>query len=232
MDVRDVIENDLLNIRGQTQRITLHLTARLLAAQRASGDLLEIGVLAGRYLGLLGLFRRPDELLFAIDNFSLVPRPEMEANVRGVWGDLDGLEVIEAASRDVSPDQLGRLRFASVDGSHTLRDAVADLNLVDAAGGDDLIVAYDDFFNINFPGVTEGYFRWARTGNLTAFAFCRNKLMLCRPDRHAYYADLTRDFILEEAERMDLQAAPAWSRRRGDPWLRQKIGKTDAWIIR
>ena len=81
--------------------------------------------------------------------------------------------------------------MASVDGGHTPVDIVRDTTIAAtllAPGG---LIAIDDFFHTNFPGVTEGFYRLMETQSLpfVPLAVTRKKLILCHLSYKSLYLD-------------------------------------------
>lgn len=89
-------------------------------------------------------------------------------------------DVAAATLRELSP---GGYSFISLDAGHLAADVAHDLDLVEQLAGEPTIVAVDDAFNAQTPGVMEGLCRHFTAGPdraLAPFAYAGNKLFLCR----------------------------------------------------
>lgn len=166
-------------VQGWCDPRTLGILAELSDLQDeagVSGGSAEIGVYHGKLLIALHLLRSPGTRTLAIDLFehqdlnldrsgsgdSSQVRRNLEANCP----DPDSIEIMARDSLDLGDDDIlailqrhGRFRLFSVDGGHTVANAVNDLRLADrltTAGG---IVVVDDYYNQDWPGVHEGFAR-------------------------------------------------------------------------
>jgi len=213
-------------LRGHTQPTEAYFSMYLLNAQNTrniGGNLLEIGVLAGRYLALMARFVRSGETAFGIDTFKFhgINADMVMAALEGI-GCADTVEIRTARSDFLSPAayraEFGPVRFLHIDGSHLFEDMLLDLAVAEAVLEKGGIVGLDDFFHQFFMGVTEAVFRYFEKtpgSTLVPFAFCTKKLFLCRSDDADDYAETTATF-LKKYVRVD-------ARDRGTPLLGREI---------
>lgn len=174
------------------------------------GDIFEIGCHHGRSTVLLGgMVDRPDEKLGVCDLFGA-----QEENVsdsgrgdhRQFMRNLDPLlrdglemEVFRENSRSLTPDRIGTgHRFFHIDGGHDAAEALSDLELAARSTVEGGVIALDDPFRAEWPGVTEALVRFldAREG-LHAVLVGFNKIFLVSPS----HLDLYRDAFRDKAER-------------------------------
>ncbi|CAO3457448.1 predicted protein [Azospirillum argentinense] len=168
-------------------------------AQGVTGSVGEIGVHHGRLFILLALARRPGERAFAIDLFDdqqfnvdqsgQGDETAFRANLVRFGIEPASVEVVKGNSLDLTWSGLaGRLgpavRLFSIDGGHTADITRHDLGVADDSLGDGGVIVLDDYFNPEFPAVSEGMCRFMadRPGALAPFAIGDNKLLLTRPD--------------------------------------------------
>jgi hypothetical protein len=173
------------------------------------GDAAEIGVHHGKLFILLSNLRRPGERAFAFDVFEdqhLNPdtsgegnRAIFEENLRN-HGDPKRVEIMKRDSLTLSvaafradPGFRG-IRLFSVDGSHTAKHTFSDLSFASgvlASGG---VIFLDDFYNPDWPGVQEGFYRFLQTAlaEFAPFAYGCNKLLLTDRAHHQRYYDYFR----------------------------------------
>ena len=169
------------------------------------GQLGEIGVWQGRYLYLLGLLSRPDELVAGIDSFVHSPDPEGFARRVETRFAMDAatdgkLHLIKEDSTKLTPERVaqqvpGKFRLFSVDGGHLAHEVLSDCQLVSqmmAPGG---IMILDDILNSTCPGVIEGtldFLKSPQGERFAAFCLVGNKLMVT--DKES--VDEYRDYLL------------------------------------
>lgn len=159
------------------------------------GNLFEIGVHHGKTALFLARCRVEGELLGACDVFE---RQELNR-------DRSGEGSREIFLRNIAPhpvrvfakesalltteDTTESCRFLHIDGGHRPEDVFNDLLVADRAILPAGVVAVDDVFNPNWPGVSEGFYRFAssRPATFVPILIGGNKVMLVRPDAVALY---------------------------------------------
>ena len=184
------------------------LTRRLFQWQRtaqAVTGVLELGVFKGKYLSLLAsLAQGTGAPVVGVDAFTSrvgeqIPPADRDyaraAAVATIMAMAPGSTpptLLVAFTADVGVDALralcpGGYSFVSVDAGHTAGDVLHDLALAELLLGERTIVAADDVFNAQTPGVMEGLARYF-LGNpgtaLAPFASAGNKLFLCHRAMH------------------------------------------------
>jgi|GEM_PF-1861865 len=189
------------------------LTIRLCHLQACLGvrtGVLELGVYRAKYLALLAALHADAGLpLVGVDMFierigQPIPPEHFPYFIERITEAVQGVAPASPAPV-ILPVDTATLDAAAllshcpagysvigVDAGHEVDDVAHDLALAASALSDAGIVALDDAFGAGLPGVTEGLFRFLaahgeREGGLAAFAFCANKLFLCRPAMHATY---------------------------------------------
>ena len=185
------------------------LTSRLFHWQRsvqAVTGVLELGVFKGRYLSLLAsLAQGTGAPIVGVDAFTSrvgeqIPGPDREyardaalATVRALAPGSAPPTLIVAYTADVEAGTLcglspGGYSFISVDAGHLAADVAADLALVGQLATERTVIAADDVFNPQTPGVMEGLCRYFAANPRTVlapFAWAGNKLFLCHWETHA-----------------------------------------------
>jgi len=169
---------------------------QLIADQGITGNTLEIGVYHGKSSIAVASLRGEFATFTAIDPFDglqshdgsssdLGMKAAFLANMKASFPAMEWARIIDAPSATVRADSLGPHTFCHIDGLHTADGTYADMCLcaeVTVPGG---IVAIDDYFNQQFPGVCEGALRFERRhrGALTPIAIGYNKVLFQRgPD--------------------------------------------------
>jgi hypothetical protein len=159
-----------------------------------SGHLFEIGVHHGKTAIFLGRAAAAGEMVGVCDVFG-----QQELNVdRSGEGSLDlftsnmrkhggvpgnRLQIFSRRSdRLTTADTTTACRFFHIDGGHLRADVLSDLDTAAAALGPDGVVALDDPFNPNWPGVSEGLYEFMRVrpGALVPILIGGNKVFLTR----------------------------------------------------
>lgn len=134
------------------------------------GDLLEIGTWKGRSAAFLGCHVRSGERLILNDVFSApatdkypeYPSPDdvRRAVLQFSPGIADKLVFIEGDSRTSRFPPDARLRFAHVDGGHSLDECYADLNRVAPFMVQGGVIAVDDYDHPDWPEVKPAFDKW------------------------------------------------------------------------
>lgn len=141
---------------------------QILARHGIAGDVLEIGVHHGLSTIAVAALRGPDSRLYAVDLFDDLQdlnisrsgagnRKTFDKNMRFFYNDTSFVRPLVRASRDLTTKDVGQsLSFCHVDGGHSRQETFQDLQLCHQALMPGGVVALDDYFNVEFPGVCEG----------------------------------------------------------------------------
>jgi len=174
-----------------------------------SGGIAEIGIHHGRLFILLHLLRQGGERSAAYDLFEMQDE-NVDAsglgdksifldNLRRHGCDGERIVVKSRNSLDMTADEVrvdaGPVRLFSVDGGHTADITASDLALAEASLCPGGIVILDDYFNEEWPGVSEGAARYFGSGasQLVPVAIGGNKFVVTnRADLAAKYRDALR----------------------------------------
>jgi len=174
--------------------------------QGVAGALGEIGVHHGKLFILMYLMLSRGEKAFAVDIFEQQSlnlddsgQGDMKAflrNIKKVAGSAEHVELFQSSSTDLQwRDIEGRIgqkvRLFSIDGGHTAEITYHDMDLANRALLDAGVVILDDYFNAEWPGVSEGAAKFLRRneGVLAPIAIGENKVLLSRPEHAARYSD-------------------------------------------
>jgi SAM-dependent methyltransferase len=175
-----------------------------------SGNLFEIGVHHGKTALFLARMAAPGETLGVCDVFE---QQELNRDRSGEGNREIFLRHLAAhhaeahvfaklSSALTSEDTTTRCRFVHIDGGHRPEDVLNDLHVAERALLPDGVVAVDDVFNPNWPGVSEGFYRYR--GDLVPVAIGGNKVILARSgaaaryERHWQQLDEWREYIAPE----------------------------------
>ncbi|MGA7869240.1 MAG: class I SAM-dependent methyltransferase [Stellaceae bacterium] len=173
------------------------------------GDVAEIGVHHGKFFILLANLRRRHERAFAIDVFE-DQHLNLDKSGRGdfcrfienlrQYGSEMGLTVLKKDSKtltraDLYTGRKGSIRLFSIDGSHTAAHTCSDLTIAAQLIGADGVMILDDFYNPDWPGVQEGFYRYLATAatDTAPFAYGNNKLFLCKVVSHPKYLNFVEN---------------------------------------
>jgi SAM-dependent methyltransferase len=175
--------------------------------ERIEGNLFEIGVHHGKTAIFLARMRREGEIAGVCDVFDQQElnvdrsgggnRAIFERNLRG-----HELRVFAKLSSTLTPDDTTeRCRFFHIDGGHRAEDVVNDLEVAARALLPDGVVALDDLFNPNWPGVGEGFYRFIAAWRdvFVPILIGGNKVLLARPEAAARY-ERHRDGVKEAVD--------------------------------
>lgn len=132
------------------------------------GNVLEIGVHHGLSTIAIAALRGVGKQLMAIDLFEKQQkknvsgsgsgdRGQFEKNLREFYPDSAFIRVIASPSGELMPADLGSgFTFIHIDGGHSPEEVYHDLKLCHDVSADGALIALDDYFNPEHPGVCEG----------------------------------------------------------------------------
>jgi hypothetical protein len=211
--------NATRDVEGWFFPIDAHLFATADAMQKrmnVRGNLFEIGVHHGKTAIFLANFASPVEVLGVCDVFD---RQELNVDDSGrgnralfeknmsMHASTTRLRVFaKPSSQLTTEDTTSTCRFFHIDGGHRAQDVCADLETADRALLPDGVVAVDDVFNPNWPGVSEGVHRFfsQRPKLFAPIVIGGNKVLFARAGTAQHYRidALPQDmpFVLGEKE--------------------------------
>ncbi len=195
---------------------------QLNATHGISGDVLEIGVYRGLSAITVAHLRAPTRRMTASDLFETHSTDEaygsgaayrkvFEANMREFHQPLDFLDIVTAASGTLkAADFPQTFSFCHVDGGHSPEETLSDLLFASEIlipGG---ILALDDYFNPQQPGVSEGAIEFARqrSGVLRPVAIGYNKVLF---QKQPGSVDLNAEFLKVFPYVPRLDPRPMWN---------------------
>jgi hypothetical protein len=190
----------MFTVSGYLRSLDARIIASILAFQADNnifGNLCEIGVHHGRLFFMLALARRSDERSLAVDLFeddainssSHQHRGRNRAlfiNARRLGISLSEAEIYKTSSFEIRPDDIltrigGPIRFFSIDGGHNYENLKNDLALAKETLSNAGVIAVDDFFNRDWPGVTFATYDFLQESNeMTPFLLSSGKIYLAR----------------------------------------------------
>lgn len=192
--------NATAGVEGWFFPIDAHLFAiadELQQRERIRGNLFEIGVHHGKTALFLTRMAREGERVGVCDVFERQDlnrdhsgegnRAIFERHLREQGAHV---EIFAKLSSELTVDDTtSQCRFVHIDGGHRPENVVNDLGVAARALLPDGIVAVDDVFNPNWPGVSEGFYRFMANGAFVPLAIGGNKVLLARPDAAARYEE-------------------------------------------
>ncbi len=170
------------------------------------GNMLEIGVYKGRSALISSLHLREDEHFFLIDGTPFIE--EAEANLSSILG-LRG-NYIQKMSYELTPEPFSSTRhccrWIHIDGEHTGRAVINDLEFSEQMLSDQGILILDDFFNPMYPQLTEAAFSFlsANKHKLSMFLCGWNKAYLARPLFAFNYRNFIRQALASELHQREI----------------------------
>lgn len=188
--------NATRQIEGWFFPIDAHLFAiadMMQKAMNVHGNLFEIGVHHGKTAIFLALLASPHEILGVCDVFDRQElnadhsgsgnRARFENSMRRHAGRIDLRIFMKPSSELTIEDTTENCRFFHIDGGHRPEDVFTDLATADRALVADGIVAVDDVFNPEWPGVSEGVYRYftERPNVFAPIVIGGNKVLFARP---------------------------------------------------
>lgn len=183
---------------------------------RIEGDLLEIGVYAGKSAVLLGQYQQKNEVFHVCDIFDVptddknseeilssyenLSRKRFEANCVEFLGSLPTIH--ECLSRDLAMILRGNFfRFIHIDGSHLYDHVRADLNFaVESLGDSGGLIAVDDYRAQHTVGVALAVWDLVLEGVLVPRVMTPAKIYLSKPE-----AEFDHSFLEEKLNSLEIQ---------------------------
>jgi hypothetical protein len=184
---------------------------QLIQEEGIAGDVLEIGVYQGKSAIGTAALRKPGAKFVAVDLFEDLQAENVSRsgigtglemkrvfleNVKRFHGETDFVRVITGSSAALRPEDLGyAFSFCHIDGGHSATETYQDLVLCSTVVMPGGLVALDDYFNVQFPGVGEGAARFFAQlpDGLRPLAIGYNKVLFQRPkadlDLRSRFAD-------------------------------------------
>ena len=201
------------DVEGWFFPIDAHLFAivdEIQKRERITGNLFEIGVHHGKTALFLARMAAKGELVGVCDVFE---QQELNRDRSGEGNreiflrhmqthNADARVFAKLSSELTTADTTAECRFVHIDGGHRPEDVLNDLHVAERALLPDGVVAVDDVFNANWPGVSEGFYRYK--GDLVPIAIGGNKVLLARApavaryEKHWQQTDEWRPFIEPE----------------------------------
>jgi hypothetical protein len=176
------------------------------------GNVMEIGVHHGLSTIAIATLKGPGKQLTAIDLFEDQQqknvsgsgggdRGRFEKNMREFYPDSTFLRVIARPSGELTSSDLGSgFTFIHIDGGHSPEEVYHDLTLCCDVSADGGLIALDDYFNPEYPGVCEGAveFSLRHPGRLRPLVAGYNKVLFQKPRDKS--PDVNASFLREFPE--------------------------------
>lgn len=169
------------------------------------GDLFEIGAHHGKTALFLARMACGEETVGVCDVFDAQElnvdhsgegnRAVFDRHMRELAADSHVRVFPKLSSMLTTDDTTTHCRFFHIDGGHRPEDVMSDLATALRALLPEGVVAVDDVFNPNWPGVSEGFYRFMneRRGDFVPIAIGGNKVLLARPDAATRYEKQWQD---------------------------------------
>jgi SAM-dependent methyltransferase len=233
-DIRDYLRSSA-GVKGWFFPIDVSLFGAIDEIQKmesVKGNLFEIGVHHGKSTILLAKSKQADETLGVCDIFEEQglnkdasgkgDREIFLGNMRSLAATgEDALRVFAKSSMDLTvADTTDACRFFHIDGGHWPEIVLSDLKTADRALLPEGVVAVDDVFNPNWPGVGEGFYQFSREypDRLVPIIIGANKVFLARPQ----FVETFRKYCTPVKEFSKLVESAPFSFEDKD-WLGQKV---------
>jgi hypothetical protein len=214
-DLWNYLREGKKSVRGWLQRVDAEIIGSILelqSQQGIGGSCVEIGVHHGKSFIPLCIALESDEQTLCIDvfddqgkNLDSSGKGDLQSfqnNLASFDIDTSTINIIKASSENVKPthilEQVGPVRFFSVDGGHWRSIVQNDLRLAEETLVEGGVIALDDYCRADWPDVTYGYTLWQEEtlSDIIPFAIGSNKLFLCRKDfAQTYRAALKTSFL-------------------------------------
>lgn len=170
------------------------------------GDLMEIGVWAGKSASLLAKNASKGERVLLVD--CEMRTEQISDTLRRVQAsDEVAIDALEEDSAELwlhplMQERYRRHRWFHIDGEHTAGAVRNDLELANKLVGKEGLVAVDDFFSWLYPQITESVLRYVREfpDQFSLFLCGYNKAYLARPHFVHRYLEFCQERLPAEME--------------------------------
>ncbi len=198
---------------------------QLLRDRGIAGNVLEIGVHHGLSAIAVASLRGPGKSMYAVDLFEKLQDQNVSGSGAGnraifvrnmgrFYPDAGFLRILARSSAGLTARDLGQhFSFCHVDGGHSRKETCDDLRLCSSILMPGGIVALDDYFNPEYPGVSEGaaQFMLESPGTLAAVAIGYGKVLFQRlPAPFDLNAAFERRFGIVSHKTVRVWDAPAF----------------------
>lgn len=170
------------------------------------GNCFEIGVWKGKSAIEIAKFLRENEKLLLIDPLLDNNKDEIFASLKEITGkDKSYLQIYPGYSEEFeyyseAKQYLKKTRFIHIDGCHVGENVFNDLVLAEKFLSKDGVIVIDDFFNDEYPQITEATYKYLFKNeySLRIFLVGANKAYLCRPNSYAFYYNFCISMLQKE----------------------------------
>jgi len=197
-DLRSFVDNRLYRIKGFLNPVDAMIFSDILnfqVCQGYNGSVAEIGVFYGRSFALMAKAITPGEKALGIDLYDIDGQSEYVEKML-VDESLQNCMLHAGSSMEITSleikSMVGDIRFFSVDGGHEQSCVEYDAELSLDSLSPDGIIAFDDFFNPQYPDLTVAVIKFIEKRGVTAFCITRSKLYVCKRERYETYLDFVK----------------------------------------
>ena len=180
------------NIGGPTP-LDAYLTVNLLKEMNSNLPILEVGVFTG---GFIICHLRNNENLIAV---GVDPFPGLE-NFREEL--FSNLEIYRIRDRYVHYDSIDEIKNESskfslihLDGEHSESALSKDLTIASQLIDRNGIIVVDDFFHLDFPGVSSAVYEFLHHNNFSSFLITQSKIYLCRENVYGQWLQKSKNIM-------------------------------------
>jgi hypothetical protein len=166
---------------GGPTPLDAYLTINLIKNLNEPLTILEVGVFTGGFV-ICHLRNNEDLTMIGVD-----PYPGLEDFRQKLFENLDNFEVRD---RYVHYDNLNEIKSDSsfslvhIDGEHSESAVDRDLNLAANLMAEVSIIVVDDFFHLDFPGVSSAVYRFLHNSDYCSFMITHSKIYICKSIQH------------------------------------------------
>jgi len=183
------------------------------------GDIFEIGVHHGKSAILLSFFIGSENALLRLND--IFENQDLNISKSGTGNEdiflknlsrfhpgFSNYRIYKKTSNKLTNEDTGsNVRIFHIDGGHTAKETETDLYIAATAINSDGVIIIDDYFNQDFPGVSEGVNRFLLANDeLKPFMLCFNKMLICRKDAWEMYVNQIADKSLMEEFNFEYRA--------------------------
>ena len=182
------------NIGGPSP-LDAYLTVNLVKSFNYPKRILEVGVFTGGFV-ICHLLNDKDVTVVGVD-----PYPGLEQFRKKLFVNLDNFGVRDRYTHfdylHLIKSDLDFLPFnlVHIDGEHSESAVDRDLDIAITLMADNAIIVVDDFFHLDFPGVSSAVYKLLHKSEYSSFMITHSKIYICKSIKHYEYLSKARKIM-------------------------------------
>lgn len=179
------------NVGGPTP-LDAYLTIALLRQMNPILPILEVGVFTG---GFVICHLRNNRLVTAV---GIDPYPGLDKFKEELFENLELYDVRDRYRHHDNLDQINsnqEFSLIHLDGEHSELALARDLNITSKLLARNGLIVVDDFFHLDFPGVSSAVYEFLHHNEFSSFMITSSKIYICKKDQYGEWLESARKIM-------------------------------------